>query len=128
MLYPQNGSIAIGSCRTTPTAPVAAAVVSDAIEAPRKTPCCQLKAPKTSGTVFARRPPNRIADSGTPRGDSHSGDRTGFRVAGVVKREFGWAALVPESGVQGRPCQSVRCWGVGPSIPSHQTPPLSVVA
>ncbi len=41
MLYPQNGSIAIGSRRTRPTAPAAAAVVSEAIVAPKYTPWFQ---------------------------------------------------------------------------------------
>jgi len=35
---------AIGSRRTMPTAPVAAAVVSEATDAPTPTPCCQLRA------------------------------------------------------------------------------------
>src|SRR6266511_4570211 len=61
-----NGSIAIGSRRTTPTWPTAAAVVSDDSVAPRKTPCCQSRDSVTSGTVVARRPPNRIAEIGTP--------------------------------------------------------------
>jgi hypothetical protein len=51
----------------------AAAVVSDDTEAPRKVPCCQLNASVTSGTAVARRPPNRIAEIGTPFGSSHSG-------------------------------------------------------
>ena len=68
-----NGSIAIGSRRTTPTAPVAAAVVSDDSVAPMNTPCCQSRASVTSGTVSLRRPPKKIASSGTPFGSSHSG-------------------------------------------------------
>ena len=35
--------MAMGSRRVTPTSPVIAAVVSDAMLAPTKTPCCQLK-------------------------------------------------------------------------------------
>src|SRR5579859_6878304 len=120
--------MAIGSRRTTPTAPVAAAVVSDAMVAPRKTPCAQSNERYTSGTVRARRPPNRIALSGTPGASSQWGDRTGFCVAGVVKRELGWAALVPEAGVHGLPCQSTRRCGTGPSRPSHHTPRSSVMA
>src|SRR6266851_2951171 len=120
--------MAIGSRRTTPTAPVAAAVVSEAIVAPTNTPCSQSNDWYTSGTVRARRPPNRIALIGTPCGSSQCGEITGFWVAGVVNRELGWAALVPEAGVQGLPCQSVRCWGTGPSMPSHHTPPSSVIA
>ena len=61
-----NGSIAIGSRRTTPTAPAAAAVVSDDSVAPMKTPCTQSRASVTSGMVVLRRPPNRIAEIGTP--------------------------------------------------------------
>src|SRR5207249_6606437 len=76
----------MGSCRTTPTALVAAAVVSEAIVAPRKTPCCQLKAWKTSGMSVARRPPNTSAEIGTPPGLSHSCDIDGHWWAGVVKR------------------------------------------
>jgi hypothetical protein len=38
MLYPQKGSIAKGSRRSFPTAPVAAAVVSEERIEPRKTP------------------------------------------------------------------------------------------
>ena len=50
-----------------------AAVVSEEMVAPRKTPCCHEKASVTSGTAVARRPPNRIAEIGTPAGSSHSG-------------------------------------------------------
>src|ERR687886_2997611 len=75
--------------------------------------------------VRARRPPNRMAEIGTPCGSSQWGEMTGFWPAGVVKRELGCAALVPEPGVQGRPCQSVRRSGTGPSMPSHHTVPSS---
>ena len=44
MLYPQNGSIAMGSRRTCPVVPAAAAVVSDPMVAPMYTPCDQLNA------------------------------------------------------------------------------------
>ncbi len=44
----------------------------------------------------------------------------------AVNRELGWAALVPFAGVQGRPCQSRRRSGTGPSRPSHQGSFLSV--
>ena len=44
MWYPQNGSIAIGSRRTLPTVPPAAAVVSEPTVAPVYTPELQLKA------------------------------------------------------------------------------------
>ena len=58
--------MAMGSRRSTPTAPAAAAVVSDEQVAPMKTPCCQSRDWVTSGMVFSRRPPKMIASSGTP--------------------------------------------------------------
>jgi len=91
MWYPQKGSMAKGSRRSFPTAPVAAAVVSEAIVDPRNTPWAQSKASKTSGTVEARRPPKSTAEMGTPAGSSHSG-AMGPWATGVVKRELGWAA------------------------------------
>ncbi len=63
-----NGSIAIGSRRTTPTAPVAAAVVSEESVAPMKVPWIQSRDSVTSGTVVLRRPPKKIAEIGTPLG------------------------------------------------------------
>ena len=78
-----NGSIAIGSRRTTPTAPTAAAVVSDESVAPRKVPWVQSRASNTSGTVVLRRPPNRIASIGTPRGSSYSSARMSHCLIGV---------------------------------------------
>src|ERR1700730_16590977 len=69
-----------------------------------------------------------MALSGTPCPSSQLGDSAGFWVAGVVKREFGWAAFVPAVGVHGWPCQSDRRSGTGPSMPSHHTPPSSVMA
>src|SRR5689334_22853263 len=65
---------------------------------------------------------------GTPCGSSQCWEITGFCVAGVVKRELGCAALVPDFGVHDRPCQSMRCSGTGPSMPSHHTRPSSVTA
>ena len=56
---------------------------------PRNTPCSQSKASVTSGTVVRRRPPNRIAEIGTPAGSSHSGAHAGFWLAGTVKRALG---------------------------------------
>src|SRR5437867_6310651 len=120
MLYPQNGSIANGSRRTTPTAPVAAAVVSEAIVAPRYTPCCQLSDSYTSGTTVARRAPKRIALIGTPLGLFHSSVYVGHCRMETVKRLFGCAAGSDPPGVQGRPRQSVHSAG-GSSSPSHQT-------
>src|SRR5487761_2085146 len=127
MLYPQKGSIANGSRRRLPTAPVAAAVVSEAMIEPRKTPWSQSRDWKTRGTTLARRPPKRIASIGTPAGSSHSGAIAGSWSAGAVKRELGCAAGVPRSGLQGWPRQSVRPAGGSP-IPSHHTSPSAVRA
>src|SRR6266851_3463324 len=96
MLYPQKGIIAIGSRRTMPTWPVAAAVVSEPIVAPRYTPCAQSNDSRTSGTVVARRPPKIIAEIGTPLGSSASGVYAGLLVIGQVKRLLGWAAVCPD--------------------------------
>src|SRR5512143_3006602 len=101
MLYPQNGSMAIGSRRRLPTLPAAAAVVSLEMIEPRNVPCSQSRASLTSGTTVARRPPNRIALIGTPAGSCHSGAITGHCDAGTVKRAFGWAAGVLLAGVHG---------------------------
>src|SRR5918997_1907198 len=127
MLYPQNGSIAIGSKRSLLTSPAAAAVVSTDIVAPRKTPCSQSNASLTSGTTVALRPPNRKASIGTPAGSSHSGAIDGHCDAGVVKRAFGCAAGASASGVQSLPFQSTA-WAGGSDRPSHQTSPSSVLA
>src|SRR5918993_3360084 len=128
MLYPQNGSMAKGSRRSLPTAPAWAAVVSEAMIEPRKTPCCQLRASCTSGTTEERRPPKRMAEMGTPLGSSHSGAMVGHWAAGAVKRALGWAAGVPDSGVQSLPFQSVRWAGGSGVMPSHHTSPSSVLA
>src|SRR5450755_69032 len=128
MWYPQNGSIAIGSKRSLPTAPAAAAVVSEDMVEPMNTPCTQSRASCTSGTTVERRPPNSIASIGTPFGSSHSGAIEGHWAAGVVKRAFGWAAGVSIDGVQDPPRQSVA-WAGGSSVrPSHHTSPASVLA
>src|SRR3974390_2490830 len=97
MWYPQNGSIAIGSRRTWPAPPTAAAVISEAMVAPTYTPALQLNAWKTSGTVEARRPPKMNALMGTPWGSSQEGSAEGHWEMGAVKREFGCAALAPVS-------------------------------
>src|SRR6516225_9119519 len=128
MLYPQNGSIANGSRRSSPTTPSAAAVFSEATLAPRNTPWSQPNDSITSGTVDARRPPNRIAEIGTPAGSSHSFAMVGHWSAGVVNREFGCAAGSGEPGVQSRPRQSVRCAGGSAVRPSHHTSPSPVSA
>src|SRR3978361_965986 len=108
-----NGSIAHGSRRTTPTAPVAAAVVSEDSVAPRNTPWFQSRASLTSGIVVLRRPPKMIAEIGTPRGSSYSGARIGHWVIGVQNRLLGWLEGPSLSGVQARPFPSAwRAWGV----------------
>src|SRR6202040_1426563 len=128
MLYPQKGSIAKGSRRRLPTAPVAAAVVSEAMIEPRNTPCRQPLDGKTRETTEPRRPPKRMALIGTPAGSSHSGAIAGSWAAGAVKRALGCAAVVPDSGVQSLPFQSVK-WAGGCSVmPSHQMSPSSVSA
>src|SRR3954452_854837 len=122
-----NGSIAIGSRRTTPTAPVAAAVVSDDSVAPMNVPWTQSRASVTNGTVVLRRPPKRIASIGTPRGSSYSGARIGHCLIGVQYRLFGWLESSSLSGVHGSPFQLVA-WAGGVSRPSHQMSPSSVRA
>src|SRR5258708_39233594 len=120
--------MAIGSRRSSPTLPAAAAVVSLLTVAPRKVPCCQLKDSVTSGTTLARRPPKRIASIGTPLGSSHSGAITGHWLAGAVKRAFGWAALREDAGVHGRRNQSINSAGFSAVICSHHTSPSGVIA
>ena len=78
--------------------------------------------------MLARRPPNKIAEIGTPAGSSHSAAMIGHWLAGVVNREFGCAAGSAEPGVQSRPFQSVRCAGGSSVSPSHHTSPSSVSA
>src|ERR1039458_5281805 len=119
--------MAKGSWRRLPTVPVAAAVVSDAMIEPRKTPCSQLRDWKIKGMTLARRPPKRMASIGTPAGSCHSGAIAGSWLAGAVKRELGWAAGVALALVQGWPFQSVRA-EVGSSMPSHQMSPSAVIA
>src|SRR5579871_6555857 len=128
MLYPQNGSMAKGSRRRLPTAPAAAAVVSEVMIDPRNTPWRQDRDWNTSGTTEARRPPNRIAEIGTPSGCSHSGAMAGSWAAGAVNRAFGWAAGVPLSGDHGSPRQSVMPSGGVGVIDSHHTSPSAVSA
>src|SRR4051794_17328743 len=95
---------------------------------PRNTPCCHDVASVTSGTLVVRRPPNKIAEIGTPFGSSHSGAIEGHCAAGAVKRALGCAAGGSDAGVQSFPFQSTRCEGGGPSMPSHHTSPSSVSA
>src|SRR6266567_1807162 len=115
--------MAIESRRSTPTLPVAAAVVSDESVAPRNTPCCQFRAWYTSGMRRWRRAPKIIASIGTPSGLSNSGDSDAHCVAGVVNRLLGCAAFSVDEGVHGRPCQSSACDGGGSSWPSHHGVP-----
>src|SRR5918997_2737306 len=123
-----NGSIAKGSRRTTPTAPVAAAVVSEESVAPMNTPWFQSRASVSGGLVVSRRPPNRIAEIGTPFGSSYSGARIGHWVIGVQNRELGCDEGSSLSGVQSCFFQLVRCAGGSSVMPSHQTSPSSVSA
>src|SRR5919205_178075 len=123
-----KGSMANGSRRTTPTAPVAAAVVSEDSVAPMNTPWFQSRASVTSGMVVLRRPPKRIAEIGTPFGSGYSGARIGHWVIGVQNRLFGWLEGWSDSGVQSSPFQLVRCAGGSSVMPSHQTSPSSVSA
>src|SRR5260221_14413968 len=83
--------MANGSRGSTPAAPSAAAVVYETQAEPMKTPCSQSNASFTSGIVLGRRPPNKIAASGTPSGFCQSGSITGHCDAGAVKREFACA-------------------------------------
>src|SRR5438270_6741986 len=118
----------MGSRRSWPTLPAAAAVVSLLAVAPRNVPCVQWKASITIGTIPARRPPKRMGSIGTPLGSSHSGAITGHCPAGVVNRALGCAALRFDSGVHGRRSQSINSAGLSPVMASHQTSPSGVTA
>src|SRR5437763_93176 len=91
-------------------------------------PSVHEKASATSGTVLERRPPKMNALMGTPSGFSHSASMDGHCDAGTVNRELGWAALRPDCGVHGCPCQSSRCGGGASVMPSHHTSPSGVSA
>src|SRR5437867_6292427 len=95
---------------------------------PRNVPCCHDSDSFTSGTTLPRRPPNRIAEIGTPAGFSHCGEITGHWRAGVVKRAFGCEDVRPLAGVHGRRSQSVSRGGGGSDIPSHHASPSGVSA
>src|SRR5262249_10464179 len=127
MLYPQNGNIAIGSRRTIPTFPVAAAVVSLAIVAPTNTPCCQLNDSYTSGATRARRPPKINAEMGTPSGASHFGEILRDWCAGTVYRAFGCAAGPFELSHTSF-FQLISPAGGTPLIPSHHGSRSAVIA
>src|SRR4029453_706074 len=122
-----KGSIAIGSRRTTPTSPVAAAVVSDESVAPMNVPWTQSRDSVTSGTVVRRRPPKKIAEIGTPAGASHSGAGIGHCRIGLQYREFGWELGSSLAGVQSSPFQDMA-WAGSFSMPSHQMSWSSVSA
>src|SRR3954462_7289429 len=72
--------MAIGSKRSWPTLPAAAAVVSALIVAPRKTPCSQSNASRTSGTTVARRPPDRNPSIRTTSAEQERVDRHAVRI------------------------------------------------
>src|SRR6266478_1615088 len=132
MWYPQKGSMAMGSRRTLPMAPICAAVVSEPMVAPRYTPDDQLNAWYTRGRVVDLRPPKMIALMGTPLGDSQSGSMMGHWEAGAVNRPLGCAAVrlfcFPISGVQCSPRQSRHSAGGSSVMPSHHTPRSGVRA
>src|SRR5579859_2784573 len=120
--------MAMGSRRSSPTLPAAAAVVSLLTVAPMNVPCRQLYDSVTNGTMDARRPPKRIASTGTPFGSSHSGAITGHWLAGTVKRALGCAAVRGDCGVHGRRIQSINSAGFSGVMCSHQTSPSGVTA
>src|SRR5262245_39254346 len=95
---------------------------------PRNVPWRHDSASFTSGTTPARRPPNRIAEIGTPPGFSQSGEITGHWRAGTVKRALGCAARRPLSGVQRRLSQSVNSPGACSVSSSHHASPSGVIA
>src|SRR5207249_10855281 len=111
----------MGSRLTTPTFPVAAAVVSEPIVAAIYTPECQSSASATRGTVSERRPPNTKADNGTSCGVSQSESFDGHCHAGAVKPAFGCAAFLAEPGVHSFPCQSMSLAGCVAVHPPHHT-------
>src|SRR5687767_9133880 len=103
-----------------------AAVVSVLMAEPRKTPCAQSNASKTSGMTAERREPKMRPEIGTPCGSSQCGEIDGHCCASTVKREFGCAADVP--GFHGLPCQSSRPAGGSGVSPSHHGSPDGVMA
>src|SRR5260370_8003395 len=114
--------MAMGSRRVMPTSPVMAAVVSEAMVAPTKTPCCQSKDSYTSGATRARRPPKMNAEIGTPSGASHFGEMLGDCCAGTVYRAFGGAAG-PLAASHFSPLQLTIPPAQPPPIPPHPCPP-----
>ena len=114
--------MAIGSRRTTPTCPVAAAVVSEPMVAPRNTPWAQSRLWNTSGASRARRPPKMIAERGTPCGSSHRDDMLGHWRAGAVKRELGCAARAGAVPRPALPVQRARPAACASCLPTTGTP------
>uniref|UniRef100_A0A8W7PAT9 Uncharacterized protein n=1 Tax=Anopheles coluzzii TaxID=1518534 RepID=A0A8W7PAT9_ANOCL len=128
---PKNGRIANGSFMMTLALCSAAAVLSLRIDEPTNTPCDHELASYTSGTPWGRRPPNRMAEIGTPSESSHAGSMIGHWPAGAQKRELGWAAGVFDSpSFHGLPSQSVISTSEDTSfsMPSQNTPPSEVDA
>src|SRR5271169_3921944 len=119
--------MAIGSRRTMPTFPVAAAVVSLAIVAPTNTPCCQSNDSYTNGATRARLPPKMKAEIGTPSGASHFGEMLGDWRAGTVYRELGCAAA-PLDESQASPFQLINPDGASLPMPSHHGSRSEVIA
>src|SRR2546430_17679457 len=99
--------MAIGARLTTPTFPVAAAVVSEPIVAAKSTPESQSSASATSGTVSERRPPNTKADIRTPYGFSQSESIEGHCDAGTVNISLGCAAFLLQPRAHCFYCQSI---------------------
>src|SRR5256885_13880399 len=119
--------MAIGSRRVIPTLPVAAAVVSLAIVAATKTPCCQSNDSYTRGATRALRPPKMNAEIGTPSGASHFDEILGDCWAGTVYLAFGCAAG-PLDGSHASPFQLIKSAGASLPIPSHHGSRSGVIA
>src|SRR5438552_15568605 len=119
--------MAIGARRVIPPLPVAAAVVSLAIVAATKTPCCQSNDSYTRGATRALRPPKMNAEIGTPSGASHFGEMLGDCRAGTVYLALGCAAA-PLDGPQPSPLQLVIPAGASLPIPSHHGSRSEVIA
>ena len=72
---------------------------------------------------MARRPPNTMAEIGTPRGSSMVEVTLGHCLADTVKRELGCAPFSPEALSQALPRQSVTPSPGSSPMPSHQGVP-----
>ena len=121
--------MANGSLRSIPRLPAAAAVVSLDMEAPTNTPCSQSRASYTSGTVVLRRPPNTMAEMGTPSGSLprrvHDGALRGGHGEAAVGVCGVEAAVLHALGAQ--PRRQHLGW-LCRSFPSHHTSPCGVMA